>query len=150
MLQTYLEGIQEDSVLDLVISSLPEEAKSKGTDTTLQLNQKVNLLLIIQRSQLIFLLVSLCYFQFDTLKGTLRHFSLIPPGGGGILAHSLAHIASWLKVFAIMLLPDLTRIFFCLLGFFSFFAYSSRKWTKLMEELNLLLRKLICTWLRIN
>ncbi|KAL0745110.1 hypothetical protein Bca101_100962 [Brassica carinata] len=31
------------------------------------------------------------------LKGTLRHFSLIPPGGGGILAHSLAHIASWLK-----------------------------------------------------
>ncbi|XP_018451696.1 MICOS complex subunit MIC60, mitochondrial [Raphanus sativus] len=74
MLQTYLEGIQEDSVLDLVISSLPEEAKSKGTDTTLQLNQK-----------------------FDTLKGTLRHFSLIPPGGGGILAHSLAHIASWLK-----------------------------------------------------
>ncbi|KAL0698557.1 hypothetical protein Bca4012_054679 [Brassica carinata] len=74
MLQTYLEGIQEDSVLDLVLSSLPEEAKSKGTDTTLQLNQK-----------------------FDTLKGTLRHFSLIPPGGGGILAHSLAQIASWLK-----------------------------------------------------
>ncbi|KAF8098506.1 hypothetical protein N665_0264s0010 [Sinapis alba] len=74
MLQSYLEGIQEDSVLDLVISSLPEEAKSNGTDTTLQLNQK-----------------------FDTLKGTLRHFSLIPPGGGGILAHSLAQIASWLK-----------------------------------------------------
>ncbi|CAF2249588.1 unnamed protein product, partial [Brassica napus] len=75
MLQSYLEGTHEDSVLDLVLSSLPEEAKSKGTDTTLQLNQK-----------------------FDTLKGTLRHFSLIPPGGGGILAHSLAHIASWLKV----------------------------------------------------
>uniref|UniRef100_M4D2G7 MICOS complex subunit MIC60 n=1 Tax=Brassica campestris TaxID=3711 RepID=M4D2G7_BRACM len=74
MLQSYLEGTHEDSVLDLVLSSLPEEAKSKGTDTTLQLNQK-----------------------FDTLKGTLRHFSLIPPGGGGILAHSLAHIASWLK-----------------------------------------------------
>ncbi|KAF3961576.1 hypothetical protein CMV_013825 [Castanea mollissima] len=35
---------------------------------------------------------------FDALKGTLQHFSLIPPGGGGILAHSLAHIASWLKV----------------------------------------------------
>ncbi|CAN6986087.1 unnamed protein product [Brassica oleracea var. botrytis] len=74
MLQSYLEGTHEDSVLALVLSSLPEEAKSKGTDTTLQLNQK-----------------------FDTLKGTLRHFSLIPPGGGGILAHSLAHIASWLK-----------------------------------------------------
>ncbi|KAJ0233518.1 Uncharacterized protein HA466_0281600 [Hirschfeldia incana] len=74
MLQSYLEGIQEDSVLNLVLSSLPEEAKSKGTETTLQLNQK-----------------------FDTLKGTLRHFSLIPPGGGGILAHSLAQIASWLK-----------------------------------------------------
>ncbi|CAN4115299.1 unnamed protein product [Withania somnifera] len=35
---------------------------------------------------------------FDTLKGTLRHFSLIPPGGGGILTHSLASVASWLKV----------------------------------------------------
>ncbi|EXB80871.1 hypothetical protein L484_020130 [Morus notabilis] len=35
---------------------------------------------------------------FDALKGTLRHFSLIPPGGGGILAHSVAHLASWLKV----------------------------------------------------
>ncbi|CAH8344434.1 unnamed protein product [Eruca vesicaria subsp. sativa] len=30
-------------------------------------------------------------------EGTLRHFSLIPPGGGGILAHSVAHIASWFK-----------------------------------------------------
>ncbi|CAL9228529.1 unnamed protein product [Arabidopsis halleri] len=74
MLQTYLEGTQKDSILGLVLSSLPEEARSNGTDTVLQLNQK-----------------------FDTLKGTLRHFSLIPPGGGGILAHSLAHIASWLK-----------------------------------------------------
>ncbi|KZV39084.1 hypothetical protein F511_34655 [Dorcoceras hygrometricum] len=35
---------------------------------------------------------------FDALKGTIRHFSLIPPGGGGILSHSLASIASWLKV----------------------------------------------------
>ncbi|MBA0860310.1 hypothetical protein Goshw_016341 [Gossypium schwendimanii] len=35
---------------------------------------------------------------FNALKGTLRHFSLIPPGGGGILTHCLAHIASWLKV----------------------------------------------------
>ncbi|OWM82232.1 hypothetical protein CDL15_Pgr001806 [Punica granatum] len=67
-LRTYLNGIDKDSVLDLVLSSLPEETIDHGTDT------------------------------FDTLKGTLRHFSLIPPGGGGILAHSLAHIASWLKV----------------------------------------------------
>ncbi|KAF8012065.1 hypothetical protein BT93_I0253 [Corymbia citriodora subsp. variegata] len=74
-LQTYLEGIDKDSVLDLVLSSLPEETISHGTDTVLQLNH-----------------------QFDTLKGTLRHFSLIPPGGGGILAHSLARVASWLKV----------------------------------------------------
>ncbi|XP_023634942.1 MICOS complex subunit MIC60 [Capsella rubella] len=74
MLETYLEGTHKDSILGLVLSSLPEEARTNGTETVLQLNQK-----------------------FDTLKGTLRHFSLIPPGGGGILAHSLAHIASWLK-----------------------------------------------------
>lgn len=36
--------------------------------------------------------------QFDALKGTLRHFSLIPSGGGGILAHTVAHIASSIKV----------------------------------------------------
>ncbi|KAE8722355.1 caldesmon-like isoform X2 [Hibiscus syriacus] len=35
---------------------------------------------------------------FNAMKGSLRHFSLIPPGGGGILTHSLAHIVSWLKV----------------------------------------------------
>lgn len=74
-LYTYLDGIEKDSVLDLVLSSLPEETRYHGTETLLQLNQK-----------------------FDALKGTLRHFSLIPPGGGGILTHSLAHIASWLKV----------------------------------------------------
>ncbi|TYI56939.1 hypothetical protein E1A91_D11G247300v1 [Gossypium mustelinum] len=74
-LRTYLEGIEKDSVLDLVLSSLPEETRYHGTDTVLQLNQK-----------------------FNALKGTLRHFSLIPPGGGGILTHCLAHIASWLKV----------------------------------------------------
>ncbi|KAL5555934.1 hypothetical protein UlMin_038170 [Ulmus minor] len=74
-LHNYLEGIDKESVLDLVLSSLPDETRNKGTDTLLQLNQK-----------------------FNDLKGTLRHFSLIPPGGGGILAHSLAHVASWLKV----------------------------------------------------
>ncbi|KAL4354469.1 hypothetical protein GQ457_06G043560 [Hibiscus cannabinus] len=74
-LRTYLEGIEKDSVLEVVLSSLPEETRYHGTDTLLQLNQK-----------------------FNAMKGTLRHFSLIPQGGGGILTHSLAHIASWLKV----------------------------------------------------
>ncbi|XAR48036.1 hypothetical protein NMG60_11030730 [Bertholletia excelsa] len=74
-LHNYLEGIDKDPLLDLVLSSLPEETRSCGSDTILELKQK-----------------------FDALKGTLRHFSLIPPGGGGILAHSLAHVASWLKV----------------------------------------------------
>jgi len=36
--------------------------------------------------------------QFEALKDNVRHFSFFPPGGGGILAHSLAHVASWLKV----------------------------------------------------
>lgn len=75
-LHTYLEGDAKDPLLDLVLSSIPKETQSKGTDTILQLKHK-----------------------FDTLKGTLRHFSLIPPGGGGgILTHSLARVASSLKV----------------------------------------------------
>ncbi|GMH06729.1 hypothetical protein Nepgr_008569 [Nepenthes gracilis] len=74
-LHPYLDGIDKDSLLDLALSSLPEEARIRGTDTVLQLNQK-----------------------FDALKGTLRHFSFLPPGGGGLLAHSLAHVASFLKV----------------------------------------------------
>ncbi|KAJ9670805.1 hypothetical protein PVL29_027002 [Vitis rotundifolia] len=75
VLHKYLDGIDKDSLLALVLSSLPEETRNHGTDTVLQLNQK-----------------------FDDLKATLRHFSLIPPGGGGILAHSLANVASRLKV----------------------------------------------------
>ncbi|KAL3818893.1 hypothetical protein ACJIZ3_004798 [Penstemon smallii] len=74
-LQTNLEGIDKDSLIALVLSSLPEDTQKHGTDTLAQLNHK-----------------------FEALKGTLRHFSLIPPSGGGILAHSLAHIASFLKV----------------------------------------------------
>ncbi|MCD7468813.1 hypothetical protein HAX54_007306 [Datura stramonium] len=75
VLHTSLEGIDNNSLLELVLSSLPEETRRYGSDTVLQLNHK-----------------------FDTLKGTLRHFSLIPPGGSGILTHSLASVASWLKV----------------------------------------------------
>lgn len=74
-LHSYLEGIDEDSLLNLVLSSLPEETLEHGTETILQLNQK-----------------------FDALKTPLRHYSLIPPGGGGILSHTVAHIASGIKV----------------------------------------------------
>ncbi|XP_047173871.1 uncharacterized protein LOC124841616 isoform X1 [Vigna umbellata] len=74
-LQANLGGIDKDSVLDLVLASLPEETRSNGTDTQLQLKHK-----------------------FEALKDSVRHFSFFPPGGGGILAHSLAHVASWLKV----------------------------------------------------
>ncbi|KAI3824442.1 hypothetical protein L1987_05902 [Smallanthus sonchifolius] len=74
-LKSYMDGVDKDSLLGLVMASLPEDTLENGTDTILQLNHK-----------------------FDGLKGTLRHFSLMPPGGGGILAHSLAYIASVLKV----------------------------------------------------
>lgn len=74
-LNVYIDNVDKDSLLQLAISSIPEDVRLYGTDTLLQLNQK-----------------------FDALKGKLRHFSLIPPDGGGILAHSLAHVASFLKV----------------------------------------------------
>ncbi|KAL8229415.1 hypothetical protein R6Q57_014315 [Mikania cordata] len=74
-LKSYMDGVDKDSLLGLVMASLPEDTLENGTNTILQLNHK-----------------------FDCLKGTLRHFSLMPPGGGGILAHSLAYIASILKV----------------------------------------------------
>uniref|UniRef100_A0A1D1ZJH3 Formation of crista junctions protein 1 n=2 Tax=Anthurium amnicola TaxID=1678845 RepID=A0A1D1ZJH3_9ARAE len=70
-----LVGLDRDSLLDLVLTTLPEETLKNGTDTLLQLSQK-----------------------FDILKGTLRHFGLIPPSGGGILAHTVAHIASSIKM----------------------------------------------------
>lgn len=44
-LYTYLDGIEKDSVLDLVLSSLPEETRYHGTETLLQLNQKVKLVI---------------------------------------------------------------------------------------------------------
>jgi mitofilin len=41
-LRSYLDGSDKDSVLDLVLSSLPEETRKIGIDTTLQLNQKAS------------------------------------------------------------------------------------------------------------
>ncbi|KAF8411515.1 hypothetical protein HHK36_004067 [Tetracentron sinense] len=120
-LHTYLEGIDKDSLLDLVLSSLPGETLKYGTDTQLQLNQKATAMSeAAEKGKIDSLddgdMADCCSSEsralqslgsreansensvFDALKGTLRHFSLIPPGGGGILAHTLAHIASWLKV----------------------------------------------------
>lgn len=37
-----LEGIDKDSLLDLVLSSLPEEVLNYGADTQIQLNQKAS------------------------------------------------------------------------------------------------------------
>lgn len=45
-LQANLGDIDKDSVLDLVLASLPEETRSNGTDTQLQLKQKVRRLLL--------------------------------------------------------------------------------------------------------
>ncbi|KAK7318563.1 hypothetical protein RJT34_03266 [Clitoria ternatea] len=68
-LESHLEGIDKDSVLDLVLASLPEETQNNGTDTQLQSNTEGKL-------------CSFCSF--------------FPPRVGGILARSLAHVASWL------------------------------------------------------
>lgn len=45
-LHTYLEGIEKDSLLDVVLSSFPEETRTCGTDTLLQLNQKARYLIL--------------------------------------------------------------------------------------------------------
>ena len=46
-LRNYLEGIDQDSILDLVLSSLPDETQKNGTDTLLQLNQKASYLCVL-------------------------------------------------------------------------------------------------------
>ncbi|CAD5171384.1 unnamed protein product [Musa acuminata subsp. malaccensis] len=80
-----LEGIDKDSLVELALSCLPEEILNNGTSTQMQLNQKATIHILLSS-------------QFESLKGTLRHFSLIPAGGGGILAHMVAHVASSIKM----------------------------------------------------
>ncbi|CAL5070291.1 unnamed protein product [Urochloa decumbens] len=70
-----VEGIDKDSLLELALSSLPEDVLDYGSDTRMELKQK-----------------------FNSLKETIRHFSLIPEGGGGILTHALARVASSIKI----------------------------------------------------
>ncbi|XP_010905923.1 MICOS complex subunit MIC60, mitochondrial isoform X2 [Elaeis guineensis] len=74
-LRKSLEGIDKESLLDFALTSLPEEILNYGSSTHMQLNQK-----------------------FDSLKRNLRHFSLIPAGGGGMLTHAVAHFASSIKM----------------------------------------------------
>ncbi|KAM0836093.1 hypothetical protein ACQ4PT_062550 [Festuca glaucescens] len=75
LLRKSLEGIDKDSLLELALSSLPEDVLEYGSDTQMELKQK-----------------------FNSLKETIRHFSLIPSGGGGILTHAVAHVASTIKI----------------------------------------------------
>ncbi|XP_006652886.2 MICOS complex subunit MIC60 [Oryza brachyantha] len=74
-LRKSLEGIDKDSLLELALSSVPEDVLEYGSDTPMELKQK-----------------------FNSLKETIRHFSLIPAGGGGILTHAVAHVASSIKI----------------------------------------------------
>ncbi|CAN6250321.1 unnamed protein product [Urochloa humidicola] len=75
LLRKSVEGIDKDSLLELALSSLPEDVLDYGSDTRMELKQK-----------------------FNSLKETIRHFSLIPEGGGGILTHALARVASSIKI----------------------------------------------------
>ncbi|KAK8449767.1 hypothetical protein SEVIR_7G266800v4 [Setaria viridis] len=75
LLHKSVEGIDKDSLLELALSSLPEDVLDYGSDTRMELKQK-----------------------FNSLKETIRHFSLIPEGGGGILTHALARVASSIKI----------------------------------------------------
>ncbi|KAF0890843.1 hypothetical protein E2562_004321 [Oryza meyeriana var. granulata] len=74
-LRKSVEGIDKDSLLEFALSSVPEDVLEYGSDTPMELKQK-----------------------FNSLKETIRHFSLIPAGGGGILTHAVAHVASTIKI----------------------------------------------------
>lgn len=75
LLRKSIEGIDKDSLLELALSSLPEDVLDYGSDSRVELKQK-----------------------FNSLKKTIRHFSLIPAGGGGILTHAVARVASSIKI----------------------------------------------------
>ncbi|EES12936.1 MICOS complex subunit MIC60 [Sorghum bicolor] len=75
LLRKSVEGIDKDSLLELALSSLPEDVLDYGSDTRIGLKQ-----------------------MFNSLKETIRHFSLLPAGGGGILAHAVARVASSIKI----------------------------------------------------
>ncbi|KAJ1273017.1 hypothetical protein BS78_06G247900 [Paspalum vaginatum] len=75
LLRKSVESIDKDSLLELALSSLPEDVLDYGSDTRIELKQK-----------------------FNSLKETIRHFSLIPAGGGGILTHAVARVASSIKI----------------------------------------------------
>ncbi|CAM8950228.1 unnamed protein product [Rhodiola kirilowii] len=85
------EARQTHSVYKLALGALAlEDALLKGLPVQKEIEALHKYVEGIDKDSLVDL--------FDTLKVTLRHFSLIPPGGGGILAHVLAHAASFLKV----------------------------------------------------
>lgn len=50
-LHVYIENVDKDSLLQLALSSIPEDVRLHGTDTVLQLNQKASftVCLLIQR-----------------------------------------------------------------------------------------------------
>ncbi|KAL5982069.1 hypothetical protein ACLOJK_016138 [Asimina triloba] len=97
---TSLDGVDRDSLLDLALSSLPSETLKNGTDTQLQLNQKESKLGEALPHFSTSGIPTPLYesLSFDALKGKLQHFSLIPAGGGGILTHAMAHVASSIKM----------------------------------------------------
>ena len=41
-LQAYIENVDKDSLLQLALSSIPEDVRLHGSDTILQLNQKAS------------------------------------------------------------------------------------------------------------
>ncbi|KAG5512710.1 hypothetical protein RHGRI_038889 [Rhododendron griersonianum] len=92
-LNIYFEGFARNPLLDLVLSSLPKETLSEGTDTILQLKHKASFLPHLNYIAMFNILFCL---SFDTLKGTLRRFSQIPPSGSSILARSLVQVESLL------------------------------------------------------
>ncbi|CAL0325147.1 unnamed protein product [Lupinus luteus] len=60
-LQCNLEGIDKDSVLDLVLASLPEETRTNGTDTQMQLKHKASCVLV-------------CFFYFAWITSSIQNW----------------------------------------------------------------------------